>query len=240
MRVLSFAVWVSLPDLAVGVLSDLSAIGEHDLLLAICKLGCFHSIFLNTLFRAIRENALFLTIRKIDRYCAIRENYFLGVIWEVFLDLVIRKFEYLQTIWKSCLGCPFLCKIIHNSLICIRLLNIVVIEVDYSVSVWEDFSFDTIVKDNLFLSIFVFALYLTIRRDNFFDDSHISLFFVVVVRKKLHIEVLALFFELVLEIIAMRHLAGAFFLTLSTDIILISDLIDFVIGNFRVRNALAR
>jgi hypothetical protein len=62
----------------------------------------------------------------------------------------------------------------------------------------------------------------------------------VVVRKKLHIEVLALFFELVLEIVARRHLAGAFFLTLSTDIILISDLIDFVIGNFRVRNALAR
>jgi hypothetical protein len=36
---------------------------EHDILLAICKLDRLHSIFLYPLYRAIRENALFLAIQ---------------------------------------------------------------------------------------------------------------------------------------------------------------------------------
>jgi len=167
-------------------------------------------------------------------------HYFLGAIWEVFLDLVIRKFEYLQTIWESCLGCPRLCKIIHDSLICIGLLYIVVIEVDNGVPVREDFSFDTVVEDNFFFAIFVDALYLAIIADNLFDDLDVSGSLVVVVRRELHIEVLSFFFDLVLRIVAGRHLGGAYILPLSTGVILVSDLTDYVIGNVGVGNTLVR
>lgn len=73
MRVFCFPVGIGLPNLAVGILSNLSAIWEHDIFLAICELYSFHTIFLNSLDRAIRENAFFLSVCKDTLYSAIRE-----------------------------------------------------------------------------------------------------------------------------------------------------------------------
>lgn len=62
MCIFSLSVGEGLADLPIWVLSYLSAVGEHDIFLSICKLYGFDSIFLNALDRAIREDALFLTV----------------------------------------------------------------------------------------------------------------------------------------------------------------------------------
>jgi hypothetical protein len=99
---------------------------------------------------------------------------FFGPIREVLFDLIVCKFENLETISKGCLRGSCLSKIIHNSLISVCLLDVIIIEVHYGVVIWEHLTFDTIVEDYLPLSVFVHSLNLTIVSNSLFDNLHIS------------------------------------------------------------------
>ena len=87
---------------------------------------------------------------------------FLGLIGEVLLDLVIAKFENLQLVRKSRLRRLGLCKEVDNLSIRKSLLDILVVEVNDSIAVWERLPFNTVVENDLFFSVLVNSLYLSI------------------------------------------------------------------------------
>lgn len=122
---------------------------------------------------------------------------FFGSIREVLFDLVVCKFENLETISEGSLSCPCLSKVVYNSLIRVCLLDVIVIEVHNGVAIWEYLTFDSIVEDDFFLSVFVDSLNLTIISNNLFDDLHISRCLVVILRREFHIEIFSFFFLLI-------------------------------------------
>lgn len=110
------------------------------------------------------------------------------------LNLVVCKFEDLQTIWEGGLGGLSLCKIVHDLLVWVGLLDIVVIEVDNGVSVGEDFPLNSIVEDDLFFPILINPLNLTIMANDLLNHFHVSWVLAVVDWWELHIEIFLLFF----------------------------------------------
>ena len=76
-------------------------------------------------------------------------------IWEMLFSLVVREFEDLQAIGECCLSRFCFGKVVHNFLIGICLFDVVVVEVNYGVPIWEHFSFNSIVEDNFLLTIFI-------------------------------------------------------------------------------------
>ena len=87
---------------------------------------------------------------------------FFGAILMMLLDLLVRKFEDLKTIWEGALSSLGLIEEVDNPLVCVGLLYISVFEVHYCVSVQESLSAYTIGEDDLFLPIEVQPLYLTV------------------------------------------------------------------------------
>ena len=74
----------------------------------------------------------------------------------------------------------------------VGLLDIVVIEVDDSVAVGEDFPLNSIVEDDFLLPVLVHSLNLTIMPDDLLDHLHISWVLVVIDLRELHVKVLLL------------------------------------------------
>ena len=124
---------------------------------------------------------------------------FFGPIREVFFDLIVCKFENLETISERGLSGLCLSKIVDNSLISVCLLDITVIEVDYGVAVWEDLTLHTIVEYYFFLSVFVHSLNLTIVSNNLLDNLHISGCLVVIMRREFHVKIFSLIFFLAIN-----------------------------------------
>lgn len=80
----------------------------------------------------------------------------------MFFNLVVGKFENLQSILECCLSCLCLCKVICDFLVRKSLLYILIIEVDDSITIWEWLTLYAIVEDYFFFSIRVDSLYLAI------------------------------------------------------------------------------
>ena len=102
-------------------------------------------------------------------------------IWEMFFNLLIWKFKDLKTIRIGCLSSFSFSKIINNFLIRISLFDIIVIEVNNCVSIRECFSFHSIAEDNLFLSILISSLNLTIIANYLILNSYIFSEFLVMI-----------------------------------------------------------
>ena len=71
------------------------------------------------------------------------------------LNLVVGELEHLKTVWEGSLSGLCVCKVVDDALIRIGLLYVVVIEVDYCVTIRENFSLHSIVEDYLLLTVFV-------------------------------------------------------------------------------------
>ena len=123
-----------------------------------------------------------------DFFCSIRE---------VLFDLIVCKFENLETISEGGLCGPCFSKVVDNPLISVCLLDVIVIEVHYGVAVWEYLTLDTIIKDDFFLSVFIHSLNLTIVSNNLFDNLHITRCLIVIMRREFHIEIFRLIFLLI-------------------------------------------
>jgi hypothetical protein len=85
------------------------------------------------------------------------------------LQLSIRKLVHIHSSSQSRLSCLSLLKIIHYCVVRVKLLNVLVPEVNNSVSIWEDLFPNLLLKNDFFLSILVSSDYLPIFRDLFID-----------------------------------------------------------------------
>ena len=83
----------------------------------------------------------------------------------MFLNLIVTELEYLQFV-RECTLCG-LCfsKVVNNLAVRESLFDVLVVEVDDSVAIRERFSFNTVVEDDLFLSVLVDALDFAILAD---------------------------------------------------------------------------
>ena len=89
------------------------------------------------------------------------------------LNLIVRELEHLQPIWICRLSSFSLRKVVDYSLVSISLLDIIIVEVYYCISIWEYFSLYPIVKYNLFLAILIDSLNLTIITYDLFNHFHV-------------------------------------------------------------------
>lgn len=85
-------------------------------------------------------------------------HYFLSTIREVLFDLLVRELEYLKPIVESSLRCFGLSEIIYNFLVRESLLNILVVEIDDSVSIWEGLTLYTVVKNDFLFAVSIHSL----------------------------------------------------------------------------------
>ena len=83
--------------------------------------------------------------------------------------LIVAEFEHLEPIIKRCLRRAGFCEVVNYFLVGECLLDIVVVEVDYSVAVLEGLSAHPVIKYDLFLAGGVNALDLAITADILLD-----------------------------------------------------------------------
>ena len=115
-------------------------------------------------------------------------------IWEVLLNLIICKFEYLESIRECCLCSFSLGKVVDDLLVWVGLLDIIIIEVDNGVSVGEDFPFDAIIKNYLLLSVFINSLNLTIMTYNLLHNFHVLRILVMINLREFHVKIFLFIF----------------------------------------------
>lgn len=108
------------------------------------------------------------------------------------LNLTIWKFKNLQSIRERCLSSLSFSKIINNFLIRIRLLNIIIIEINNSISIRECFPSNSIWKDYFFFAISKRPLYFTIISNNLILNVIIFSRLVMILRWKLHLVIFLL------------------------------------------------
>ena len=97
-------------------------------------------------------------------------HYFLSTIREVLFDLLVRELEYLKPIVESSLRCFGLSEIIYNFLVRESLLNILVVEVDDSVAIWEGLTLYTVVKNDFLFAISIYSLNFSITTNVLVND----------------------------------------------------------------------
>lgn len=73
------------------------------------------------------------------------------------------------------------------------MLNVIIIEIYYSILIRKNFSLNSIIEYDFFLSIFIHSLYLSIVSNNLLNNFHISGCFIMIFGWELHIEVFLLF-----------------------------------------------
>ena len=83
---------------------------------------------------------------------------FFRAIWEMLFYLLVSKLEYLESIRECCLGCFGFSKIINYSLIRISLFDIIIIEINDCITVWELFTLNPIVKYYFLFAILINSL----------------------------------------------------------------------------------
>lgn len=85
-----------------------------------------------------------------------------GSVAEVLFDLRVAELEDLQPIVVGGLRGLGLSKVVHYLQVRVRLLDVIIVKVHDGVSVWEGLSSDAVAEDDLFLSIHVRPLDLTV------------------------------------------------------------------------------
>ena len=111
------------------------------------------------------------------------------------LDLRIRELEDLKSVWIGRLGRLGLRKVINNFLIRVRLLDIIIVEVDDGVAIWERLPADAIAENDLLLAVVVRPLHLAVVSDNLILNLRVWLLLVVVLVWELHLVVLFLILQ---------------------------------------------
>ena len=111
------------------------------------------------------------------------------------LDLRIRELEDLKSVWIGRLGRLGLRKVINNFLIRVRLLDIIIVEVDDGVAIWERLPADAIAENDLLLAVVVRPLHLAVVSDNLILNLRVWLLLVVVLVRELHLVVLFLILQ---------------------------------------------
>ena len=111
------------------------------------------------------------------------------------LDLRIRELEDLKSIWIGRLGRLGLRKVINNFLIRVRLLDIIIVEVDDGVAIRERLPADAIAENDLLLAVVVRPLHLAVVSDNLILNLRVWLLLVVVLVRELHLVVLFLILQ---------------------------------------------
>ena len=86
----------------------------------------------------------------------------LGLIREMLFNLAVAKFKDLKLVREGSLRRLCLSKEVDDLSVLESLLNILVVEVNYGVTIWEGLTFDTVVENYFFLPILIDALNLTI------------------------------------------------------------------------------
>lgn len=111
------------------------------------------------------------------------------------LDLRIRELEDLKSVWIGRLGRLGLRKVINNFLIRVRLLDIIIVEVDDGVAIWERLPADAIAENDLLLAVVVRPLHLAVVSDDLILNLRVWLLLVVVLVRELHLVVLFLILQ---------------------------------------------
>lgn len=221
----------------IGVLSEPGTVREQNVLLAARVLDCLDAVALNSLDSAIGEDGLFLAVRKdaLDR--AIRENDLLGSVRKVLLNLTVAELEHLQAISIRSLRCPRLGEVVNNFAVWVRLLDVIVVEVDNGVAIPERFSANAIAENYLLLSVGISALHLTIVAHNALDCLRVRLLVVVVLIEELHLVVFLFVLGLVAILCHMLLVASQVHCTLFSQLnlvalLLIQSFLAVGIGDF--------
>jgi len=72
------------------------------------------------------------------------------------------------------LSCPCLSKVVDNLLVRVCLLNVMIVEVNYGVTIWEDFSLNPIIEYHFLLPVLVDSLDLAVMANYLLNDLHIA------------------------------------------------------------------
>lgn len=114
---------------------------------------------------------------------------FFGFIREMLFDLIVAEFEDLELIRERRLSSLSLSEVVDDLAIREGLLDVLVVEVDDCVSVWERFAFDAVVKNDLFFTVLVDSLDLSVMTYILLDYLLVLKGFAVILFRKSETEV---------------------------------------------------
>lgn len=97
-------------------------------------------------------------------------HYLLCSVGEVFLDLLIRKFEHLKSICVGCLSCLCFSKIVNNAAIGESLLDVLIGEKDYEIAVRVSLPSHTVCEDDFLLAGLVDSLNFAVLANNLLNN----------------------------------------------------------------------
>lgn len=147
------------------------------------------------------------------------------------LYLIIRKLEYLETVWECSLSRLCLSEVVGNLLVWESLFNVLIVEVHNCVPIREAFPLHTIIKNNFLFAVCVDPLNLAIVANNLFNDLAVSGGLAVVLLRELKAVVLVLRNLGSLESIA-DLLCGFIPFNLLVVISFLPGVLGFFLGNF--------
>ncbi len=119
-------------------------------------------------------------------------HYFFCAVWEVLLNLIVCKFKDLKTIWKGGLGRLSLSKIVNDLLVWVGLFDIMIIEVNDGITIWEYFPLHAIIKNYLLFTVLINSLNLTIVTNNLLHNLHVLRILIMVDLRELHVKIFLL------------------------------------------------
>ena len=162
-------IWINLLDASIFKFSDFCPVWIQNISLSAWKLNDPHTRLLYLLDSSIWENAFLLPVGEYTLYCAIRKTYFLSPIRKMFFNLIIWEFKDLEAIRESSLCSFSFIEVVDNLLIRECLFDIVIVEVDYWITIRPYLSFNSIGKYNFFLAIIIEPLNFSIMTFNLID-----------------------------------------------------------------------
>jgi len=113
--------------------------------------------------------------------------YLFGTIQVMFFNLFVGKLEDLEAIRISGLSSLGLTEEVYHLLVVICLLNVSVIKIYNSVSIWEGFTPHFIAEDHFFFAVAENSLDLSVLANNFIFDCHIGSFRIMILIRVLKI-----------------------------------------------------
>jgi len=123
------------------------------------------SVFKNALDCSVRE-----TTHEDEKLNLFYLHNFFCLVREVLFDLVVAEFENLQLVRESCLRRLSLCEVINNFAIRESLLDILIVEVDDSIAIWEGLALNSIVENDFLFTVLVNSLNLSVMSHILLDD----------------------------------------------------------------------
>ena len=105
------------------------------------------------------------------------------------LNLVVAEFEDLKLVREGSLRCLCLREEIDNFSVGERLLYVLVVEVNYGVTIWEGLTFDTVVENYFFLAVLIDALNLAIVAHVLLDNFLVRQRLAVILLREFEAEV---------------------------------------------------